>query len=628
MLDLLRRSVSGWTAKILLSLLVISFVVWGIGGVFQGGAASAVMTVGDTRVTPQDYALAYTRAESQVARQLGRRPTAQEAQMFGLNQSVLSQLMAGAVLDEQARRIGLGLSQDALAKQIGQDPAFQDSNGQFSRAAFTNILANARISEAEYITSQAESAKRSQILQAVSGGVKAPQVLDTALGLYNGERRTIDYVALTPAQIPPIKDPDQKTLQAYFDAHKDKYAAPEYRSIAYAELTPQAISDPGAITQDQIAADYNAHKDRYTTPEARQIQQIVFKDMAAAKAADAKLASGESFDQVAKEAGKSVSDTQLGMLTKSQIPDPKLADAAFSLPKGGTSNVVQGAFGPAILHVSEIKPAGVKPLSEVSDQIRKALALSNAADAINKAYDTFENARAGGATFEEAAKKAGIPVKAVPAVDSQGNGPDGKPLDLPAEQDLLDQAFQTEPGFDNTPVNEGSTGYVFYNVVSVNPAHQRTLKEVHDKVLADWKDEQTRGALQKKGEALKAEVQKGKTIAQVAQEIGAKPQTAASVTRQSGVSELGQAGVAAAFDGGKGTVAATVGSDPDSRIILKVAEIAPPADPKASVSPQERQQLSSILENDLLQSYVGMLQSKYPVSVNPAAIEQAKALVR
>ncbi|MCB8838555.1 peptidyl-prolyl cis-trans isomerase [Aurantimonas sp. VKM B-3413] len=628
MLDMLRRSVTGWTAKILMSLLVLSFVVWGIGGAINGGSVGAVLSAGETAVTPQDYALAYSRAEARIAQQIGRRPSAQEAQMFGLDQSVLSQLMAGAVLDEQARRIGLGMSEDELAKQIASDPTFHDSNGTFSRTAFRNILANARISEEQYITSQAQSARRTQLLEAVSTGADAPKTFETALGLYNGERRTIDYFTLTAAALPPVADPDEKALQTYFDAHKDNYAAPEYRSIAYADLSPQAISDPSTISEDQIAADYEAHKDLYTTPERRRVQQIVFSDTDAAQAAKAKLDAGESFEQVAKDNGKSLADTELGLLSRTQIPDDKLAEAAFSLEKDGISDVVQGAFGPAILHVTEIEPAGVKPLPEVSDDIRKQLALANAADAVNTAYDTFEDARAGGATFMESAKNAAIPVKTVAAVDSQGNGPDGKPVDLPAGKDLLEQAFQTEPGFDNVPVNQGSNGYVFYDVVSVDPAHARTLDEVKDKVVADWKEEQTRDALQKKAEALKAEVEKGKSIADAAREVGGEPKTAASVTRQSGLSELGQSGIAAAFSGPRGTVAATPASNSDSRLILKVAEVSPPADPQSNVGTQERQQMSAMLENDLVQSYVTLLQNQYPVSVNPAAIDQAKAMVR
>ena len=628
MLNMLRGAVSGWTAKILLAILVVSFAVWGIGDVFRGAAPSTVLTAGKTKVSLQDYALTYQRIESQFARQLGRPLTSDEAQMFGVDQTVIGRLMGEAVLDEQGRRIGLGLSQNQLAETIAQDPAFRNSSGNFSRAAFRNALANARIREDDYIRSQEDAAVRSQLVDAVSNSAAVPSTFATALGLYNGERRTVDYIVLTASSIPPVADPSDKELKAYYDDHKGDYAAPEYRAISYAVLTPEALADPSAITDEQVKKDYEAHKANYTTAAQRHVRQIVFSDADVAKVAEAKLKSGASFEEVAKDAGRSTQDTDLGFLTKAEIPDPKVADAAFSLSEGATSGIVQGTFGPVILKVTEIKPETVKPLSEVSSQIRHELALNAAADVVSSAYNSFEDARAGGATYEEAAKTAGIRIKKVAAVDAEGNGPDGKPVDLPAQKDLLSGAFQAEPGFDNFPINYQSNGYVFYDVDGVDPAHDRKLDEVHDKVVADWKKAETQKKLEQRVGELKKEVASGQTIAQVAQTIGVQVQTAQSITRQSGVSELGRDGVKVAFSGVNGTVATASGQAPGSQLLLKVREVAPPADPAQNVAANERQQLSTMLQNDLLDSYVTLLQNDIAIQVNPAGIEKAKAMVR
>ncbi len=629
MLNTLRRSISGWTAKILLALLVISFAVWGIGDAFRGGTATTVLTAGKTEVSLEEYALAYNRAQARLAQQIGRRPTAEESELFGIDQGVLSQLVAGAMLDEQGRRIGLGLSEERLARVIADDPSFQDASGNFSRNAFQAVLSNARIRERDYIRSQEDAAIRSQIVEAISQGGNTPVTFETALGLYNGERRTVDYISLSPSAVPPVADPSDEVLKPYFEQNKAKYAAPEYRSLTYATLTPEVLSDPATITDEQVKADYEQGKERYSTPERRRIQQIVFADKAAADAAKAKLDGGASFEEVAKEAGRTVADTDLGSVSKSEIPDARISDAAFSLGEGAISDVVAGAFGPAILRVSEIQPVGVSPLDEVSDEIRKDLALVAANDTAASAYNAFEDARAGGASFAEAAMAAGITAKTVPAVDSQGNGPDGAPVaDLPAAEELLAGAFETEPGFDNVPINFESNSYVFYDVVSIDPARDRTFDEARDRVLADWKNDETQRLLSEKANALKAELETGKSMDDVAAEAGLRKETAASITRQSGASVLGQVGVAAAFSGGDGTIATARGRELGSQIVLKVTEIAPPADPAANVAAEERQQLKGIFENDLLQSYVTLLQNDTPLSVSPAAIENAKAIVR
>lgn len=626
MLNTLRDSVKGWTAKILLALLVLSFAVWGIGDAFQTRNATTVASAGDTEVSLQDYALAYSRASQRVAQQIGRQPTAEEAQMFGIDQGVIGQLVAGAVLDEQGRNIGLGLSEEQLARLIAEDPSFHDASGNFSRNAFRNILANAGMSEQDYIRTKADEAVRTQIIDAIAEGVETPAAFATALGLYNGERRTVEYVTLSPSIVPPVADPSDEVLATYFEANKAKYAAPEYRSFAYALLTPEALSDPSTITDEQVAADYETHRQNYVTPEQRRVQQIVFPDRAAADAAHAALEAGTAFEAAADQAGRSIVD--LGLVARSAIPDPALADAAFALEQGETSAVVDGRFGPALLRVTEIQPEGVRPVEEVSDEVRNELALVAANDAAAAAYNAFEDARGGGADFEEAARGAGLSVVTVEA-DRQGNDRKETPIpDLPAEQELLEGVFQTEPGLDNVPINFGSNSYVFYDVLSITPAGDRSLDEVRERVVADWKADETQRLLGERIEALRAELEAGGSLDAIAAEAGVAKQTAASITRQSGVAELGQAAVSAAFGGGNGTVATAPGSTPGTQLLLRVTEVAPPADPASNVAANERQQMATMLQDDLLQSYVTLLQNTYPVSINPAGIENAKAMLR
>ena len=66
-------------------------------------------------------------------------------------------------------------------------------------------------------------------------------------------------------------------------------------------------------------------------------------------------------------------------MTKAKIVDPKVADAAFSLPDGGVSGIVEGRFGPVIVRVSNIVPDVVKTFAEVKDQLKMEIATKQAA---------------------------------------------------------------------------------------------------------------------------------------------------------------------------------------------------------------------------------------------------------
>lgn len=121
MLTSLRNASGSLLVKLLLGLLVLSFAVWGISGQMLGGTTNHVVAAGETTVSPIDYRLAYDRQLMQMSQQFGTQLTREQARMFGVDQQVLSQVIAGALLDEQAREMRLGLSIDRLAALTSEE---------------------------------------------------------------------------------------------------------------------------------------------------------------------------------------------------------------------------------------------------------------------------------------------------------------------------------------------------------------------------------------------------------------------------------------------------------------------------------------------------------------------------
>src|SRR5690606_29070495 len=232
--------------------------------------------------------------------------------------------------------------------------------------------------------------------------------------------------------------PSDEALKTYFEANKQKYAAPEYRKFSYVRLEPEDIMDLSAVTDQEIQEDYEKNKALYTTPEERTIQQLVFKSADEARVALDSIKAGATFDKVMAAQGKTEADVLLGTLAKDKVGDKAIADAAFSLNVNQVSNVVEGAFGPVLLRVTEIKPETVKPLAEVSDEIRKQIALGEANRILLDVHDAYEDARAGGATLQEAADKLKLKLATVDAIDRSGRRPDGTVVEgLPESAALI-----------------------------------------------------------------------------------------------------------------------------------------------------------------------------------------------
>ncbi|MCF1483678.1 peptidylprolyl isomerase [Agrobacterium vitis] len=626
MLVILRKAAGTWVAKGLLLLLVASFAIWGISSSIMSDTSDKVIKVGSQSVNSNEFRLAYQRQISDLSRRFGTQLTSEQARSLGIESQVYQQLVAGAALDQLASDMNLGLSQDRLAQLIGDDPAFKNTNGQFDRQLFTSRLRNSGIREQDYITERSKVAVRSQIVDATAEGFVPPKVLIDALKLYRQESRSIDYLLLTTANIDPIKAPDETVLKTWFNTMKSRYRAPEYRSFSYVKLEPADIADPKAVTDEQVKQEYEANLKKFEVAGTRTLEQLTFPTKELAETAAQSLKNGKTFDQLVADQGKTATDVLLGDFTRADIPDQKLADAAFAVAKDSdTTPVVEGAFGPVILRVSNIKPSHTKTLDEVKDQIRADLAANAAAQQINDVHDRFEDMRASGSSLEEAATKAGLKAIKIDGIDAQGQDKTGKQAEnLPEKANLLKSVFETEAGAEPLPLNIGRNGYLWFDVTAIDASRERTLDEVKDKAVSDWTTEQQKQALGAKVEQLKAKADTGVALADLATELAIGVETKAGLRRDTEDPVLGPAAVQAAFRGPSGTIGSAVGADPMTQILLKVTDVN--TQPTGDVVDQQESQITALAKSagdDILDQMVNQLQTKYGVTINQALAQQA-----
>jgi peptidyl-prolyl cis-trans isomerase D len=628
MLDSLRNVAQTWVVKVLMGLLVVSFAGWGVSSTVLGAiSGSAAISAGHSEVSALDYRLAYDRQLAALSQRFGQRLSREQADAIGIGQQVQGQLVAGVVLDEQARKMSLGLSKDRLAQLAAEDPAFHGADGRFNAAQFDNALRSAGMSPQDYLDNRGQVARRQQIVEAVADGVKAPDTLIKALAMYKGESRTVDYVAMPKNFITNVADPSDADLKTYFEANKEAYSAPQFRKVSYVKLEPKDIANPATVTPEEIKTEYDKNIARYSTPETRTIEQLTFANEDAAKAAHAKLSAGTSFEDIVKAEGKTMDDVRLGTFPKTALPDQSIADAVSALPANGVSDVLKGAFGPVIVRVTAVTPEVVKQLPEVEKDIRENIALVQAANSIVEVHDAYESARADGASMAEAAAKQNLKMLTVDAVDQSGHGLDEKEIaNLPFDENQLAAIFQADVGFDNEPFNLGANSYLWYDVDAITPARDKPLDEVKAKVIQNWKTAEMEKQLNVKAEEVRKRVAAGTSLDAIAAEFKFTKDTKRGITRESQDTDLGRGGVDSVFDGPEGLVGVTESASDGSKLIFKVAEVIEPANVGPDALAQaDKDANGSRIADDLLDQLVAQLQTVYPVTVNQTIINQALA---
>ncbi|MGI9356402.1 MAG: SurA N-terminal domain-containing protein [Rhizobiaceae bacterium] len=623
MLEALRSFVTGWVAKLLLILLVGSFALWGVSGSILGGAdATTVATVGETKVSANTFIGVYNRALGETQQQMGRRLTRDQARIFGVEGRALGQLVSWATLDEFARRNALSLSDDTLARMIADNPAFHDSSGKFNRDLFRRATAEAQMREGDFITLQNASAVRNQLTEAFATGPVLPKVFENALTQYTEEERSFSYLIVTPDIAGKPTAPGESELKTYFEANKATYKAPEYRKLAVLALEPKDIADEAAVSDEEIARDYEDRKASYAKPEQRRVQQIVFKTQEKAGEAVESLQAGGVFEGVLADNNITVSDADLGLQSKDKLPKA-IADQAFTLPLNEASKIIKGPFGPTMIRVTEIEPANTTELAEVKDDIRKDLALRKAADTIISLQETVEDLRAGGASLADAADQLGYKVRSVEAIDRTGRDTKEEVIkDLPSSQKLIAEVFQSAVGDQPSPIDVGTAGYAWYEVMEVIEPRDRTLDEVGEKVAKDWTTVEQSKLVQAKAEELKTRLENGENFADIATDVSGEVKTTKSMKRAGTDTDFPNSATLVGFAGDAKHVAIVDGEKPGNKILLKVVEIKG-LEARAVKAPENLVTLANQgASEDLLNQLIVKLQGDYTVTQNPALIDQ------
>jgi peptidyl-prolyl cis-trans isomerase D len=628
MLRGIHKASSTWVGKaimaVIMGFLVISFAIWGIGDIFRGFGTNSVAKIGGTEISIEQYRQYYTEKLQQLSQQLRRPISPDQARSLGIDRQLLGQLVAETTLNEQAKQLRLGLSDNEIAERIKADPNFRGPDGKFSASRFAEIIRQAGFNEQRYVAEQRNVMLRRQIAKTVSGELKVPQTMLAAIDRYQHEKRAIDYIALTAAQAGDIPAPSADDLSKYYESHKILFRAPEYRKLTLLSLTPAALAKPDAVSDADAKAYYEARKDTYGTPEKRELHQIVFAKPEDAAAAHDKIVKGMSFAELAKERGMKPSDTDVGVVTKAQIIDPAVAKAAFELKPGEVSAPVKGTFGTVLLQVGKIEPGSQKTYDDVAAEIKRSLAESRAKTDIDNIRDKIEDERAAGSTLAETAKKLNLKAVIIDAVDRAGRGPDGKPVaGLPTTPNVVASAFASDVGVDNDALRLPDDGVLYYDVTGITPSHERKLDEVKADVEKHWRDDEVAKRLQAKTAKMMADLKAGAPLTQVATDNNLKIETAVDLQRGKSGGFVPAPVVETAFKTAKDAAAATDGDKPGERYVLVVTDV---TDPKFDASAAPAKAMASQMQNsyadDIIGQYIAQVENNIGVSINQAALNQ------
>jgi peptidyl-prolyl cis-trans isomerase D len=167
-------------------------------------------------------------------------------------------------------------------------------------------------------------------------------------------------------------------------------------------------------------------------------------------------------------------------------------------------------------------------------------------------------------------------------------------------------------------------GYVWYDVVSIIPTHERNLDEIKDQVEARWRTDQISSRLRDKATEMVQKLEQGGKLVDEAEQAGVKVETAAGFKRDASLPGLNAGVVAAAFRTAKDAAGQTPDTGANGWIVFRVTDITvPPVD----LASDEMKKLQVTVQrnqvDEFLAQYITKLESEIGTSVNETAFAQA-----
>ena len=489
MLQALRGGAKSPIMKVFLVFLAAGFALWGVGDMTTGliGGSDKAIEAGDESLSPRDVAVEFERTRRNYLSNV----STGEALQTGLLGEVAGMLARDVVFRAEANELGLTVTREMQRREVAEEPSFKDETGAFSQTRFLSVLANAGLNEADYLQRINTALRREQIVDAVAGGARQPQVVARALTSFELERRSARLISVA-VNTDAVADPDEAALADWYDEVKSRYDAPMLRTARVGSLTPQMFAADIEIDEADIAQAYDDRIDEFTTPERRRVRQMVFDNSADAQTARDRVAGGENFETVAEDMlGWTGDDTNLGLVTRNDL-DGAVGEAVFAAETGAIAGPAESVFGIHVVVVDEIQEGGETSLADVSDAIRTTLQTEAATDLIYDKVNQIEDRIASGATLDEAMAEVSGNLVTITDIDRRGNDIDGNAVSGDAAELAQDsvvlEAIWSSDIDEQSVIQEGADDLFFIvEVIAETDPRERSLDEVRTRAITDWK---------------------------------------------------------------------------------------------------------------------------------------------
>ena len=392
--------------QVIMVIAVLPFLFWGIDSYRNTDGQDYIAIISGEKIHRQEFDQALRDRYNAMRDSMGDSFNISMLDDPGVRVSVLEGLIQQRLLNREAERLGLAISDSQLVEVLQSIPAFQQDE-KFSNQLYKELLLNKGLDVVTFESNIRQDMMRQQVVDGYTkNGFISNTVAKNIMHL-SGEKREISSVQIQPEQFLSKMKPGNDEIKEYYVSHQTEFKQPEEVEIEYLVLSVDDLAKKIQVSSDEIKKYFEEHKVEFGQIEERQASHILLSapvtasdaDKAAARSKAEELLSQikqapQNFAELAKnhsqDAGSADKGGDLGFFGRGTMVKA-FEDEIFQMEPEEIRGPVQTDFGFHIIKLTAIKAGENVNFDEVKDEVEKKLRRQKSSKDFGEKAEEFRN---------------------------------------------------------------------------------------------------------------------------------------------------------------------------------------------------------------------------------------------
>lgn len=396
MMDNLRTAANSLVLKIVFVIIILSFVLTGVGSYLIGGSSNHVAKVNGTAISQVQLQQAFQQEKQVLQERLGDQfaeIASSEQGMQMLRRQALERLIGVTLLNQYSNQLGLTASDNQVKQDIYNMPIFQ-TDGHFDSEKYRTILSQHNVNADDLAQEIRQNLINRQLSKMyITDEFVLPEEVKSYAQLLL-QQREVKTATFSLANYQSKQTVTDKELQDYYNAHQNSFISPEQVQVSYIKLDAASQRENVAVKDEELKNYYEQNIANFTQPAQKHYSMIQLPTEKEADSVVKSLAGGADFKQLVAEKStdkfSAANHGALGWMEATSTPSEIIA--ANLTKKGQISAVIKSASNYIIFRLDDIKPEVVKPFQSVKTEIANTLKNEKAINAFYSLQQTASRA--------------------------------------------------------------------------------------------------------------------------------------------------------------------------------------------------------------------------------------------